>query len=835
MAKSRKPTTEQPRSTYEEKRDFSVTPEPRPDPAISPSAGSMLRFVVQKHDARRLHYDLRLEVDGAMMSWAVPKGPSYDPNTKRFAVETEDHPLAYNEFEGRIPEGEYGAGDVLVWDSGTYETIPPGVERAMRDKGHFHIRLLGDKLVGEWHLVRIKGRDEDAKARPWLFFKAADRFADPTRDIVEERPESVRSGHVATRGPLSAAGPASSRAAGVDARGLLTRIGEPMLASTGALEDAASYLFEIKYDGYRLLAAKAGAEVRLFSRADHDWSDRFGGIVEAVGALAAHDVVLDGEACAIEPDGRPSFHALQRWVGGERGRAVLHFFAFDLLFLDGRDLRALPIEERRRLLSSLLATPPTVGAPIAVSQTLPVPPGADVATLLAAIRKANLEGLVAKRRGSPYQNGRSNLWIKIKALRRQEFAVVGYTPLSGTKRSVVGALILALHDGERFQYAGKVGSGFDDRTRSKLAKELDVHLRDTRTVIPDEPIKDARWVEPTRVVEVSFQEGSPEGKPRFPTFVGMREDKRPEQCVKEAVLEVEEAAPESVPRSVPGVRVTNPDKVLFPRDGITKAEVIEHYARVAPVILPYLKDRPLTLQRWPDGIDDKAWYQQHPPKTGTPDWLRVIDRDGKRHLIADSLEALRWLGNLAALTLHGWSSRVPTLHLPDWLTLDLDPGDGPWSDVIEVALALRMLLEQLELPSIPKTSGKRGLHVFIPVAPGVTYDDTARLANHLASALARVLPNIATTELPKEKRRGRLYVDALQNAEGRTLVAPYTLRALDGAPVSAPLRWSEVTPKLDPNAFQLRTFQARLDAHGDLFAPALERKADIRPLLKKLG
>lgn len=831
MAKSRNKTTEQPRSAYEEKRDFTVTNEPPMAPrGQGGSPSPMPRFVVQKHDARRLHYDLRLEVDGVMMSWAVPKGPSYDPNVKRFAIETEDHPLAYSEFEGRIPDGQYGAGDVLVWDAGTYETIPPGVEKAMRDKGHFHVRLLGDKLVGEWHLVRIKGRDEDGKAKPWLFFKAADRYADPTRDIVEERPESVRSGHVATRGPSSAALASSA----TDARALLDRAGEPMLASTGMLDDVASWLFEIKYDGYRLLAAKAGDDVRLFSRADHDWSDRFGSLVDAIRAIPARDAVIDGEACAVDADGRPSFHALQRWVGGERGRATLHFFAFDLLHLDGRDLRALPIEERRRLLAALLTPPPTVGARVALSQTLPVPPGADVGTLLAAIRKADLEGLVAKRRGSPYQSGRSALWVKLKTLRRQEFAVVGYTPLSGTKRSVVGALILGLHDGQRFTYAGKVGSGFDDRTRSRLGKELDEHLRETRTVIPDEPIKDARWVEPTRVVEVSFQEWSPEGKPRFPTFVGMREDKRPEQCVREAVLEVE-PAPESVPRSVPSVRLTNPDKVLFPRDGITKSEVVEHYLRVAPVMLPYLRDRPLTLQRWPDGIDDKAWFQQHPPRESAPDFLKVVERDGKRHLVADSVDALRWLGNLAALTVHGWSSHVPTLHLPDWLTLDLDPGDGPWSDVIEVALALRMLLEQLGLPSVPKTSGKRGLHVFVPVAPGVTYEDTSALANHLAVAIARVLPTIATTDLPKERRKGRLYVDALQNAEGRTLVAPYTLRALDGAPVSTPLRWSEVTPKLDPLAFGLRTFQARLDAHGDLFAPALERGADIRPILRKLG
>ncbi len=802
MAKSRSKTTEQPRSVYDAKRDFSATPEP---PMVPVPTGERLRFVVQKHAASHLHYDLRLEHGGVMLSWAVPKGPTYDPSVKRFAVQVEDHPIAYNEFEGRIPEGQYGAGQVLIWDAGTYETIPPGVGEAMRKKGHFHLRLEGEKLHGEWHLVRMKN-DKD-----WLFFKGQDRFADATRNIVEEHPESIK--------------PAQT------ARSILDVIGEPMLASTGMLDDAAAFLFEIKYDGYRLLCAKSADDVRLYSRADHDWSARFGGIVEAISGLSAREAVIDAEACAVEPDGRPSFHALQRWVGGERGRATLTLFAFDLLWLDGQDLRARPIEERRKLLGEVLAARTPQGTPIVLSQSLPIPPAADMSTLLAAIRQANLEGLVAKRRGSTYQRGRSPNWIKIKTLRRQEFAVVGYTPLSGTKRSVVGALILALHDGEQFQYAGKVGSGFDDRTRSQLAKELDVHRHEERTVIPDEPIKDARWVTPTRVVEVSFQEWSPEGKPRFPTFAGLREDKRPEQCVREALAD-EEPPP---PSRASIVRVSNPDKVLFPRDGITKSEVVEHFGRVAPYLLPHLRDRPLTLQRWPDGIDGEAWYQQHPPNVGTPAWMRVIEHDGKRHLVADTPEALRWLGNLAALTLHGWSSRVPTLHLPDFVVIDLDPGDGPFSHVVEIALAVRTLVDQLELPSVPKTSGKRGLHIFLPIAPGATHEEATRLAQHLSTAVARVLPDISPVERAIEKRKGRLYIDFLQNGEGKTVVAPYSLRALDGAPVSTPLAWSEVGPSLDPLDFKLRTFQARLDARGDLFSAVLDQRVDIRPLLRRLG
>ncbi len=862
MAKSRGGGTGHPGggklSAYREKRDFAATPEPAPEqvPPSTPETNSRPSFVVQKHDATRLHYDVRLEIAGVMMSFAVPKGPSYDPDVKRIAIETEDHPISYNEFEGRIPDGNYGAGDVLVWDAGTYETVPPGQAEWMRSKGHLHVRFYGEKLAGEWHFVRLKhDRSGNDAKKTWLFFKANDPRADKTRDVVTEAPASILSGKIATRGPMRRSRdgePEKSRTA----RALLDEIGEPMQAMSGPLADAASYVFEIKYDGYRILAARSGApsapgSVRLESRRGHDWSERFQPVADAIAALSIRDAVLDGEVCAVTPDGKPSFQRLQQWVGGERRDVALAFAAFDLLWLDGRDLRKRPLEERRELLRALIMGHAGV---LSFSTSIAAPVDArgrpDVKALIELARGAGLEGFIAKKKGSTYASGKVPWWIKLKAVRRQELAVAGYTPLSGTKSKVAGALILAVNDGGTLRYAGRVGSGLDDATRRRLAEILERDRVSAPSIVMPERIADARWSKPSLVAEVGFLEWSDDGKLRHPTFLGLREDKEPLDCVREDERAHDDRAlapPPPTIASTRAVRLANPGKVLYPRDGITKREILAYYESVAEVMLPHLAGRPLTLQRWPDGIDGEQWYQQHPPE-GAPPWIRVVSElggDGKRHLICDDVDGLRWLANLAALTLHQWSAHVPkgrdnaamleALHVPDYVVIDLDPGVGPWSHVIDVALALRVLLEKLDLPSVVKTTGKRGLHIFVPFAPGPTHREAVRLAEHLATALATVLPAIATIERAIPRRRGRLYVDFLQNGEGKTVAAPYTLRALDGAPVSTPVRWSEVNCTLDPSAFTLRTVRARIDAHGDLFAGALARGPDVRPLLARLG
>ncbi len=838
-----------------------MTPEPSPENESSQVEGQeekktaqTLAFVVQKHDARRLHYDLRLEIDGAMASWAVPKGPSYDPAVRRLAVQTEDHPMEYNAFEGRIPDKEYGAGDVLIWDRGHYETVPPGAERAMMEKGHLHVRLFGEKLAGEWHIIRTSLRGEGGarmddgaggggKAQ-WLFFKAKDAQANPAYDVVVERPESVVSGRSATRGPLRLG--ASEQ--GKSATALLQSLGDPMLATAvTVLGDPSQWNLEAKYDGYRVLAGKAGSDVRLHTRRAHDWTERFRPIADAIARLNARECVIDGEACAVDDEGKPSFGALQEWLGGAATPARLAYVAFDLLWLDGRDLRREPLEARRELLEKLLEGR---GAPLSFSRSVE----GDLKDLLEGAKRMGLEGLVAKRKGSAYAAGRSSQWLKLRFDRRQDCAIVGWVPMAGTKDQV-GALLLAVAEGGKLVYAGNVGTGFDTRTRTSLAAAL------SRDAVPEAPIdgipkaartKEARWVAPRLCCDCGFTEWTRDGSMRHPRYLGLREDKQPMECVREA-SENDEQAPRPSPESSPAPapmpvehppegpvhhdrpKLANPAKVLFPRDGITKREIWDYYTAVAPLMLPHLAGRPLTLQRYPNGIEGQEWYQQNAPDK-TPDFVRLVDagprHENKKRIVCDDLDTLQWLANLAALTLHQWCSHVPAsatsraaideaMARPDYFVLDLDPGDGPWAHLIEVAGAVRVLLEKLELESFVKTSGKRGLHVFVPVAPGPTHEQATGFAEQIARAVAKVLPGIATVERMKEKRGGKLYVDYGQNGEGRTVVSPYTIRARDGAVISTPVEWSEVEEGLDPTRFTLRAVLDRLERKGDLMAGAL--------------
>jgi bifunctional non-homologous end joining protein LigD len=841
--------------TYRAKRRFEVTPEPRSSQGEAPEGkktASPLAFVVQKHDARRLHYDVRLEVDGAMVSWAVPKGPSFDPAVRRLAVQTEDHPMEYNAFEGRIPDGEYGAGDVLIWDRGTYETVPPGQQRAMLDKGHLHVRMFGEKLVGDWHFIKTNrspgddGAGNAGKAQ-WLLFKAKDARANPAFDVVVERPESVVSGKAATRGPLRVG--ASDQ--GKSARALVEFLGEPALATADVkVTSGKDWLFEIKYDGYRLLACKAAADVRLYTRRANDWTERFRPVAESIGKLPARECVVDGEACIIDAEGRPSFGALQDWLAsgavGKPKPATLIYAAFDLLWLDGRDLRREPIERRRELLEGLLRQ---AKPPVLVSRAVE----GSLEDLLQAARTNGLEGLIAKRRGSAYVSGRSQQWVKLRFDRRQECAIVGYIPMAGTHDDV-GALLLAVVERARpgvLVFAGRVGTGFDARTRHALGARLNEH-RSAGPEIENAPrIKDARWTKPALVCECVFTEWTRDGSMRHPRFLALREDKTPLECVREedAAAAVPDAPPEpaahapSSPRAPPPAAMTsrdvpklsNPAKVLFPRDAIAKRDIWDYYTAIAPLMLPHLAGRPLTLQRYPNGIDEAEWYQQNAPDK-TPDFVRLVDagprHDHKKRIVCDNLATLQWLANLAALTLHGWSAHVPAeatsraaidqaMAQPDYVVLDLDPGDGPWSHLIEVARAVRALLDALHLETLVKTSGKRGVHVIVPIAHGPTHDEVTSFAEQIARAVAKVLPKIATVERMKDKRGGKLYVDYGQNGEGKTVVAPYTIRARDGAVVSTPIEWDELEESLDPRRFTIRSVLERVKDRGDLYAGAL--------------
>jgi bifunctional non-homologous end joining protein LigD len=845
-------------ATYRAKRRFGVTPEPAPAPSSTraqtqagttgssqaqAAAGKKIagprEFVVQKHDATRLHYDVRLEVDGAMVSWAVPKGPSYDPAVRRLAVQTEDHPIEYNAFEGRIPEGEYGAGDVLIWDRGTFETVPPGQERAMLEKGHVHVRLFGEKLVGEWHLVRTGERERKTDRRPaqWLMFKAKDAFANPAYDIVAERPESVVTGRQATRGPRRS-GPSEQ---GKSARALKDAVGEPELATAvTSLSDPSAWLFEVKYDGYRVMASKAGTEVRLYTRHGHDWTDRFGPIASAVARLAARECVVDGEACVVDDKGRPSFRALQEWLSGGSTPARIAYAVFDLLWLDGRDVRGEAIEVRRELLEKLVEGQ---GAPLTFSRSV----AGDVADLLRSARDAGLEGLMAKRKASTYVSGRTTQWVKLRFDRRQDCAIAGWIPLAGTKDDV-GALLVAVVDGGKLVFAGRVGTGFDAWTRRELAKRLGSGKAGGTPSVEGAPVtKDAHWTSPALVCECAFTEWTRDGSMRHPRYLGLREDKTPSECLREADGAGGRAESRSAEANVgqvarrEGPKLANPDKVLFPRDGIRKRDIWDYYTAIAPVMLPHLLGRPLTLQRYPDGIGAEEWYQQNAPEK-SPSFVRLVDvgprHDNKKRIVCDDVETLQWLANLAALTLHQWCSHVApgvtgraaidhALARPDYVVLDLDPGEGPWAHLVEVARAVRTLLDALEIEGFVKTSGKRGVHIVVPIAPGPTHGEATGFAERVARAVAKVLPGISTVERMKDKRSGKLYIDYGQNGEGRTIVSPYTIRARDGAVVSMPIAWDELDEELDPTRFTIRTAFARVEEHGDLFAGVLTKKQKL--------
>jgi bifunctional non-homologous end joining protein LigD len=807
---------------YEAKRDFQITPEPAPG-AAQPSP--VPTYMIHKHHASRLHYDLRLEIDGALASWAIPKGPSYDPDIKRLAVQTEDHPLEYGSFEGRIPEGEYGAGDSLIWDRGVWETVPPGQAHAQRDKGHLHLVFHGEKLQGAWHLVRTRG-PVGTKSN-WIFFKARDTTADKTRDIVAEAPGSVVSGRSLTRGPETAK---VRRAVHPSPEALLKRVFPPMLATLvdAPPEPESEWVYEVKYDGYRALCALSGGKVAMWTRNALDLTARFPHIARALSRIVVGEAVIDGEIVALDAAGRPRFQLLQA------GSEDAIWYAFDLLWLDGQDLRGRPLEERRDLLVSLLSNVPP---PLRVAERLEGP----AAEVMARVAKQGLEGLIAKRRGSHYVGTRGRDWLKLKAQKSQEVTIIGYTPSSANDK-MIGALLIAVVKDGKLAFAGKVGTGFTTKQRAELMRELAKDAIDAPAVAGAPRMRDATWVEPRLVGQVQFTEMTADGRLRHPSFQGLRADKAPHET------ELEEPAPPpkrtsrrerspkaadpahvaaAEPQGPVTVKLTSPDKVLYPADGYTKRDLAEYYAAVSEPMLRALAERPLALQHWPDGLAKGSFFRQGLLPHDREPWMRIVDTPARtkassvHHLVANRPEALQWLAQRSTLTVHMWSSRAGSLEQPDWVIFDLDPAEGRGVEqAVPVAQALHRLFEQLSLPSVVKTTGKRGLHVLVPLLPGHTHDDAVEFALKIGQAVTSVVKE-ATLERSLNKRKGRLYLDCLQNGYGKTIVAPYSPRAENGAPVSAPLKWSEVDDALDPSAFTIKTMPKRVMKVGDLFAPAL--------------
>jgi bifunctional non-homologous end joining protein LigD len=824
-----------PLDDYRKKRDPARTPEP-----FGPARDNEGRmFVVQKHAARRLHYDVRLEMDGVLKSWAVPKGPSLRAEEKRLAVHVEDHPVEYADFEGIIPAGNYGAGAVIVWDRGWYRLVKEGTPAAQLTAGRLEIELFGVKLRGRWTLARMGG-----KSKEWLLLKKADEFV-AADEATDRFPESVLSGLTveevrdgSTRLTTLAARLASAPAGEVDAA-----TQSVMLASPAARPFSdARWLFEIKYDGVRVLAAREGARVALYGRAGQDFTSRYSEVVTALRALPLTRFVLDGEVVALDEAGRPSFQRLQnrmhltRPADVERERSTVPVSAvfFDALALEGRDLRRLPLLERKACLA------------LAVPARGVIRYGDHVVergeAFYDAAAEQRVEGILAKRVDSRYTGGRTREWLKIKCHRRQEFVIGGWTDPQGA-RGLFGALHLGVYEDGRLVYVAKVGTGFDEATLRRVWERLQPLARPTSPFATGTPTgRRHHWVEPSLVCEVRFTEWTDEGGVRHPAFLGLRDDKRPEDCRREedvtagSPADVSDAPP---PVSDRVVTLTNPTKIFWPDEGYTKSDLVAYYERMAPWLLPYLRERPLVLARYPDGITGKSFFQKDAPEWA-PEWIRRerihargVERDID-YFVVDDVESLRYVANTGTIPLHLWASRVGTLERPDWLVLDLDPKGAPFTDVVKVALALRAILERLELVGYPKTSGATGLHVLLPLGARYSYEETRTFARLLATLVVEAVPAISTIVRGIQARGGKVYVDFGQNGPGQTIVAPLSVRPLLGAPVSCPLGWSEVTARLDPGRFTIRTAPARLDRMGDPMAPVLGPGVDIAAALARL-
>ena len=812
---------------YRAKREAGRTPEPfgGGDTAL-PGL-----FVVQKHAARSLHFDFRLELDGVLVSWAVPKGPSPDPADKRLAVHVEDHPLEYGEFEGVIPKENYGAGAVIVWDKGLW-TAREDPHEGMK-KGKLLFDLAGYKLKGLWTLVRTKRSDKD-----WLLIKERDGHVRPGGEFPQESVvsgltvEELRDGSTKAR----------------DVEGELERLKAPerivrakeidwMLAE--ARENPPSgegWLFEIKYDGYRLLASREDGQPGLRFRGGGDASASFPEITRVLAGLPYDRVLLDGEVVVLDDEARPSFGRLQKRARLTRRpdieRAALElpavFFVFDLLAFGDFDMRSLPLSERKRILRELV---PSAG-PIRFADHFEGR-GAD---FLEAAQRMGLEGIVCKRASSPYRRGRSADWIKVRFHRADDFVIVGYTePKRG--RPGFGALHLAVLDGDGYRYAGRVGTGFNDRQLEELRGALESKRRDSPAATGALPKgREHVWTEPEIVVEVRYKEWTADGQLRHPVFVRVRDDKRPDDAGR-----VEEIPTEPAPVADRVVRFTNLDKVFWPDEGYTKGDLIAYYRAISPWILHALRDRPLVMTRYPDGIQGKSFFQKDAPGFG-PEWLRkerMWSEHGGREIdyfVCDDEASLLYVINLGTIPLHVWSSRVGTLQRPDWCILDLDPKGAPFANVVKLALAARRLCEEIELPAYLKTSGSTGLHVLIPLGRQCTFEEGRALGELLARVLVAEMGDIATIARAIDARDGKVYVDFLQNGHGKLLVAPFSARPVPGAQVSTPLKWSEATSRLDPSRFTIETVPARMKKlKEDPIASILDDVPDLTRALDRLG
>ena len=796
---------ETPLARYRKKRNFGVTSEPAGATAGAAATGNPLSFVVQKHWASRLHYDFRLELDGVLLSWAVPKGPSYDPSKMQMAIHVEDHPLDYASFEGTIPPRQYGAGTVIVWDRGTWQ--PEGDPREGMRKGKLVFRLHGEKLAGLWELVRIAKPGD--KQDPWMLFKKKDAWARPVAeyDVITALPDSVVAkplGPVEEREPRDGAVRPAASAVNGDAAGardlaaavrapLPARL-EPQLATLVEVPPAGDWIVETKFDGYRLMARIERGRARLVTRGGHDWTDKMKPLAAAIESLGIATAWLDGEIVVMGEDGLPEFNALQNAIDNAASEAI-EYFVFDLPFHDGKDLRKVPLRARRALLASLVAG--AASDRVRLSQAFPATP----AQMLEAARRMQLEGIIVKRPDAPYVSQRSETWLKIKCVLRQEFVVCGFTDRNGA-RGEVGSLFLGTYENGELVYAGNVGTGWDARSARDLharcvALETTTPTLEIAAIAPGRWSRRAagaeRWVRPELVVEASFREWTPDGHVRHAVFVGVRPDKPAREVTREAAAAP--AAASAAPAATSSIKVTNPERVIDPSTGITKVTLVRYYESIAERMLPHLRDRPVSLVRAPEGITGELFFQKH-PETRMPG-LRELDRrlwPGHAALLAvDTPDALVSAAQMNTIEFHTWNSTAKKIDRPDRIVFDLDPGEGvSWAQVQEAAILTRAMLTELGLAGWLKTSGGKGLHVVVPIVPKLDYDVVKAFSAAVVTHLAKTIPERFVAKSGGSNRVGRIFVDYLRNGHGQTTAAAFSARSRPGLGVSMPVAWEQL-------------------------------------------
>ena len=879
-------------SVYRKKRSFGKTPEPsgrhRP-----PRSGQQLRFVIQKHAASHLHYDLRLEMRGVLKSWAVPKGPSMDPADKRLAMLVEDHPFDYKDFEGIIPKGNYGAGTVIIWDKGSYAPAEKRLSREeqekklLRDfhKGSLRIVFRGRKVKGEFSVVRTPARGENA----WLLMKKKDENAlaeDITkqdRSVVSNRTiEEMAASRDARQWSSNRNASGKMKETGsADGKDISTRLRSlrgkkkapfpksifPMLATlVDKPFDAEGWSYEVKWDGYRAVAYLKGREVELRSRNNKSFTEQYYPVTHA---LSEWDLraVLDGEIVVLDEKGHASFGDLQNWRSEADGE--LHFYVFDLLWLEGYDLTTVSLSGRRELLQLLVPE----GSIVRFSESFET----TASEFFGVAETLGLEGIIAKKTDSFYFPGlRTREWLKIKSGKRHEAIICGYT-LNEDSKKLFSALILGVYRNEKLEFIGQVGTGFTQALQREILEKLK-SLKTSRSPFEDEPEinKPTRfrprppkakvtWVKPKLVCEVQYQELTGDGIMRHPAFRGLRADKNAKEVVEEqpertAGTKPEKKSPGLRPAQSSGrktlvnpteetqtklvsgqqVKFTNLKKFYWPKEKITKGDMINYYYRVAPYMLPYMKDRPQSLNRHPNGIAGKSFYQKN-VASKIPSWLATHDYENttsegrKKFLVCTDEASLLYMANLGCIEMNPWHSRVQSPDLPDWCVIDLDPDTNSFAQVIEAANVVRKILDAAAIPSFPKTSGSTGIHIYIPLGARYDYEQSKLLAELIANLAHREIPSFSSVERNPAKRKGKIYLDFLQNRSIQTIAAPYSLRPRPGATVSAPLRWEEVKKGLEVLQFNISNMAQRLRSEGDLFQPVLGAGIDLEQTLKQIN